>query len=289
MKPADVRLVLIHGYNISDGGESTTGRLYEWAEKYGFTDIHEFKYGRFDLIKVAWNSKKVARDLADLIGDKPTVVIAHSHGNVIADLAATEFKAPIIYHIGINAALSVNADFAQQVRKMDNYFTPGDRVVTFSKWWRRLRGPLAWIRPNYWGEAGRKGIKITDENKDQVANFNMQDSPSGLLPIDGHSEFFKYRSLRDWAPELFSMALYKLEKIQPLSEVEQRADLFNLSLKLGEKALAEKYVVTFAEFKNGRQLKYYFRKNGVVVSRPVDLIKYWLEIGGEYDKGYFTV
>lgn len=299
MQPSEVKLVLIHGFNIGDGGESTTGKLRPWAERYGFNDIHEFKYGKFDLWKVRWNSKKKAKELADIIGDKPTLVIAHSHGNVIADMAATEFHAPIVYHIGINAALSVNADFAPQVRRMDNWHTPGDRVLTAGKYYKWVTSPLAYLTKgkNYWGEAGKKGINITAENQDQVTNFNMQEPPSVKLPpIDDHSEFFQTRVLGHpqsqsndiWGPEFFNMTLYKLEKLPSMSAIQAGFDVFSKSVKLYEKAL-ESYKVTYGDIKNGNAFKLNFWSGGNKINNPAELISYWVEMGGRYQDGYFTV
>lgn len=69
--------ILIHGFNVRDGGKSTIRQLTPFLSSWYVLD-----YGYFGLWQVRFHNKKIAKQLVSLSGDN-TNIYAHSNGCAI--------------------------------------------------------------------------------------------------------------------------------------------------------------------------------------------------------------
>lgn len=189
----NVKVLTIHGFNVKDNAKGTTDKALTYFRRAGFVDVKDFDYGWFELLAVRFMSDKVAKRLAEEIGDTPTIVFCHSHGNVIADIAAKKYNANIVYHVAVNPALNIKTQFATKIDYIDVYHNEKDCVVTTSKWLRRL-SPLSWVNIHPWGEAGRKGIKTNDRRVVNIDTINTENMPEAA----GHSGMFDNKNVPYW-------------------------------------------------------------------------------------------
>jgi len=146
------RVILVHGFNVSDGGRGTTGKLARKMESDGF-EVHEFSTGWRGLVGVRVSNKRRAQQLAARV--KPgDILIGHSDGCNLIDQALHELsslhpsKVSTVY---FNPALDRDTALAPIVTKCLVFHTESDKVVWISKW-------LAF---HPWGEMGMKGYKAT--------------------------------------------------------------------------------------------------------------------------------
>lgn len=153
------RAIIVHGFNVSDGGKSTTGRLAALMHR-NYTVIRfktQWKRGLLrDLWSVRHRNEKRAKALASIIrpGD---LLIGHSNGCALIDMALHQLASlhPATVKVAyFNPALDKDAPLAANVEKCLLFYTPSDHTV-----WKAKLLPF-----HPWGEAGRTGYKAKDES-----------------------------------------------------------------------------------------------------------------------------
>lgn len=195
------RVIIVHGFNVSDGGAGTTGQLIPELESRGCEIINfttDWKPGIIrDLFTVRFCNAERAEQLAELIqpGD---LLIGHSNGCALIRRALKQLSSldrrlqvKVVY---FNPALNKTAAFSPCIEKALVFYAPDDSTV----WWSRV------LRWHEWGEAGRTGFKNPPERVTQLS----YPSALGLLGL-GHSGIFHKKervtkaiqAIEDWLQE----------------------------------------------------------------------------------------
>lgn len=176
------RVILVHGFNVKDGGAGTTDGLRPHFAREGFK-VLEFDTGWRFLAGVRFGNAKRARRLARMIqpGD---LLVGHSDGCNLINLASWHLSgsgsakpAAAIY---LNPALDRDAQLAPQVKGALVFHTPSDRVVAFAR-------KLPW---HPWGDMGRVGYVEKNAVYQDGRYHNISYEHLGI-PGAGHSGAFK--------------------------------------------------------------------------------------------------
>ena len=107
MKPLAV--ILVHGFNVWDGGAGSVGKLKPYFEELG-ANTTMFKYGFVGLLLTRFFNEEIAEKLAVLINIKArtykkVIVLGHSNGCAIAHLASYMCEGKVAKYVYINPAL----------------------------------------------------------------------------------------------------------------------------------------------------------------------------------------
>ena len=167
-----MKLVFVHGFNVSDGGKSTIDTLKPFLKND--YEILEADYGWIGLLGVKIYGKKIARVMAGMTPPK-AIGIGHSNG-CMELIRACEYGAPFSHLIFINPALDNDIKIPLQVDRVDVLHNLDDRVVTMSRLY-----PFC-----YWGDMGRVGYKGHDKrvhNHETKRLFN-------IMGRDAHDDIF---------------------------------------------------------------------------------------------------
>lgn len=178
---------LIHGFNVSDGGRGSIGRLAPFL-----CDPVPHNYGWTFLFRLRWvNANAVASMLPSIRpGD---VLVAHSNGCLIA-WQLVKMGAPVAAVVCIQPALRRDTHWPSHVpvlccRNDDDWIVSLGRV-----WGRFISVTNPWKDRHGWGAAGRFGFTSGQPN---VTNWDTGSLP---FPALGHSGLFKAPALWHWAP-----------------------------------------------------------------------------------------
>jgi hypothetical protein len=144
---------LVHGFNVTDGGENTAVRLKPYVESAGLS-VRIFSYGWIGLMGAWFLNPRIVRQLLSRVGPND-IGLGHSNGCVLLHKAA-HFGAPFKGLVYINPALSSNAPLAPQVEWVRVYFNDGDHTVKFATI-LRLLAPWAPLGDPIWGDMGARG------------------------------------------------------------------------------------------------------------------------------------
>lgn len=186
--------ILVHGFNVWDGGRATVGKLRPFFADEGVPYIM-LNYGHFGLGDTYWRNKKIAAQVtkactAARINGSRVVAVGHSNGCAILHYAAKELGAQIDKTVFINPALDADAAL---VGRVDVWYSPSDRPVRWAKY----------LPFHPWGEMGATGY--TGPARDGIRNFNKEtDFP---LPSREHSDLFQVELLPLFGPVLTAKAL----------------------------------------------------------------------------------
>ncbi len=159
------RVILVHGFNVSDGGAGTTGRAADKFRKRGGLKVIEFAPGWRGLLGVRFGNKRRAQNLAKIIqpGD---LLIGHSDGCNLIDKACHELSSlgpESVHCVYFNPALDRDTALSRIVSKCLVFFTKSDETVWLSKW----------LPFHAWGEMGRKGYKPSEPSLDDDRYENI--------------------------------------------------------------------------------------------------------------------
>lgn len=177
-------IYLIHGFNVKDGGASTTGTLRSGLEAEGHT-VKEVKYGYMHRLRVRLCNKSVAHTIADMAEDG-SYIVAHSNGCAIAYLAAlystaNKFKKVFLINPALDSNLEIpNVDKVHVFHAQSDPWTRLARWIPFSRWGRQ--GQVG-----YTGDA-RVG-KYTQTPLDQVFGEKMYHS--GVFETQKRRQFIE--------------------------------------------------------------------------------------------------
>ena len=147
-----MKIYLIHGFNVSDGGERTTDQLIEPLTLAGH-EVVELDYGHWHRLRVRLANKPLSKIIAAM-AEPDSVLIGHSNGGCLAQMAAMA-GAKIKRMVLINPALNSDIVMPANIR-CDIYYSPHDRVVELSRW-------IPW---SPWGNMGRVGSTLGGINHD---------------------------------------------------------------------------------------------------------------------------
>ncbi|MDC0003786.1 alpha/beta hydrolase [Porticoccaceae bacterium] len=191
-------VILIHGFNVWDGGRATVGRLAPFFNALGVPHF-AVNYGHFGLLETRFKNIKVAERVAAAckaaVGQK-VIVIGHSNGCAIAHLAARAFGAKIDKMVYINPALKKDMPLPASVGALDVWHSPSDKPVRVSKWLLPSR-----MRP--WGEMGATGYQGGEDTR--ITNFNKEVN----YPVHSseHSDVFTLSKLPYFGPLITKTAI----------------------------------------------------------------------------------
>lgn len=177
-------VILIHGFNVTDGGAGTVRRLKPFYQMRG-ANVTSLRYGWFGLLRARFCNEEVSENLARLITRSAKtysqiIVVGHSNGCAIAHLASFKCSEQIHRFVYINPALKLDYAPAQNVKGIDVWHNAEDNAVLWAKllFWRAKERP--------WGLMGRTGYKGNDS---RFVNFDTANDFS--LKVKGHSAVFK--------------------------------------------------------------------------------------------------
>lgn len=170
-------IYLVHGFNVRDGGKSTTGTLQQALYATGY-NVVQVGYGHIGRMGVRACNDNIARMLASVV-TKDDYVVAHSNGAAITyDAGKYGMKSKGVFLL--NPAL----DAKKQIKGTDAvrvFHSPSDP-------WTRL---AKWIPFSSWGNQGQVGYTAVALN-DKYRHTNSDVVFGGDT---GHSGIF-YGSLR---------------------------------------------------------------------------------------------
>jgi len=192
-------VILIHGFNVWDGGAASVGNLRPFFSVNSVCLM--LRYGHFGLLETRFKNKKIAKRLhkavtsAHKYGFK-VVVVGHSNGCAIIHTAVKKYKTVIDKVVYINPALKKDLEPGDSVAAMDVWHSPSDKAVRWSKWL-----PASNARP--WGEMGAVGYKGIPYDK--VRNFDKENDYD--VSSSKHSDVFKAEKLVFFGGEITARAL----------------------------------------------------------------------------------
>ena len=186
-----IKVVLLHGMNISDGGAKTTDKLVPYLEELGY-EVSQIEYGWFDMIKVRLFNHPLAEKLvADETGGGSTIYIGHSNGAAIIARAidyGLQSRMCLLIHPALKAEWTPPDDGLERCIKV--FYSHNDKVGLTALVQRHL-SPLNWLFGGiYYGAMMRFG---STSQHSSFTNIN-----------DGfkHSEGFEKLNFKKYLDEL---------------------------------------------------------------------------------------
>lgn len=150
-----MRVVLVHGFNVTDKGRRSVDRLAEYFPKDWDVDRDGADYGFFGLAAVRFPSPKrrgAIQRIAKAL-ENADAVVAHSNGgNFVLKALRRVKREKEISVFFLSPAANRTSEFSKAVDKAFIYFTQRD-------FWVFLSGFLAF---HPWGWMGLKGAKTED-------------------------------------------------------------------------------------------------------------------------------
>lgn len=194
--------ILVHGFNVWDGGKATVGKLRPFFAQYKIPYLM-LNYGWFGIGRTYLKNRDIARRLAQAVDSAklrelkgPLILVGHSNGCAIIYDACKYFGAEVDKAVFINPALDKDVAVPTEMKRLDVWFSPSDKPVKWSKY----------LPFHPWGEMGCVGYEGFDIDK--VRCFDKQSS----YPISSstHSDVFSVEKLPFFAPEIVKQALADL-------------------------------------------------------------------------------
>ncbi len=197
-----MKAILVHGFNVTDGGKHTTDRLRPWFESSGY-DVEECDYGWIGLLGVRFLNKRFARKCKKMT-TPGSIGIGHSNGCAILQ-AASLMGAPFEQIVLINPALDSDAKFGKQGKFIHVWYSPSDIPVRMAR-----------LLPFHtWGDMGAVGYTGDDP---RFFSYNKEDRNRWKMP-DGtpivsksHSDVFHASNLGFFAPRIIWSVRYAREQ-----------------------------------------------------------------------------
>lgn len=183
-----MKTVLVHGFNIRDGGENTIDKFAPELRKLGYTvDIDEADYGHWNLFAIYFGGKRgVVRRLMAAFWDAD-LIITHSNGASFANKALRRMGPRhdgkrLLVHF--SPALKRKTPIPFAVDHQFVYHTRGDWVV-------RMASYLPFLP---WGRMGAFGYK----GKGPITNIDRSDE------VVGHSNWFKGANAVNYPRDIYA-------------------------------------------------------------------------------------
>lgn len=191
--------ILVHGFNVRDGGRDTVGTLRDYFTVRGY-DVVIVRYGLFGFVRIYAKNNKVAKQVAEIAENAKlkgyhVVALGHSNGCDILHRAKTNFKAPIDFLSFINPALEKGIFPGAQA---DVWFNEDDTPVKFAKF----------LPKHPWGEMGATGYR---GKVSMVNNHNCKkDYP---VVVSGHSDIFAPEKVCFYGPTIAESCDHNLNNL----------------------------------------------------------------------------
>ena len=194
------QILLIHGFNVWDNGKASVGELRGYCAAMDLP-YHILKYGHFGLWDARTKNDNVARQVKEFIDNsaQPVIVIAHSNGCAITQIAIDLYGVKPKHVVFINPALQRDIHLSN-VCTYDIWHSPSDKPV---KWARYL--PKANFRP--WGDMGAVGSSL---DLPHVMNYNKEDDTR--ISSKEHSDVFSTELLSFFAPLILTTAMQRIDQ-----------------------------------------------------------------------------
>lgn len=146
-----MKIVLVHGFNVRDGGTQTIDRLAQPLRQAGhIVDMDSADYGWHFFFSVRFRHKKDVKRIAAALVDAD-MVITHSNGanytHKALNLLAESYPEKRIDVVHFSPALDDDTKIPVLVRRMIVFATPHDNAVRLAD--------LLWFHA--WGDMGRVG------------------------------------------------------------------------------------------------------------------------------------
>lgn len=188
--------ILIHGFNVRDGGKESIGKLQSYLETRG-VDCIVVDYHWLGVFGTYAKNNKIAKRIAKAAkaakaGHRNVIALGHSNGCAILNIATKKYMAPIDRLLYVNPALDRDQSPGSYVKEWHVWYSPGDLPVKIGK-----------LLPKHpWGEMGAKGYKGKD---DRVQQYNKQTQ----FPVKSseHSDVFRVEQLTYFGPMMISKIL----------------------------------------------------------------------------------
>lgn len=184
-----MKVVLLHGFNVWDGGRGSVGKL-----EPRLSHQHEvilFPYGRvINPLKVRSRNNLVARQLVKI---NPDAIIGHSNAAVIMYRAAQMGLQTKLLTF-VQPALHYEAAFPDTAGRLVCLWNPNDWIVRMA----RMTNPIAIFQEGTWGAAGARGMKHAHQN------YNTAEGP---FPAKGHSTIWRKKPALDYWGEVIAYEL----------------------------------------------------------------------------------
>jgi hypothetical protein len=158
---------LVHGFNVRDGGESTTHNLEGLVRLRGY-EVEEVKVGWLGRIGVRVCNDNLAALLTSIV-DPGSVAIGHSNGAAMLQLAV-EMGATFDHLIYINPALDHDRPLPPQVKSLNVWADRRDI-------WPRLAAAIPF---SPWGSMGTDGHSGAEADE-RIRNHFHGHGHSGLM------------------------------------------------------------------------------------------------------------
>lgn len=187
-----MRFVLVHGFNVRDGGERSIDQLAGPLRDAGHeVDTDEADYGYFGLLGVRFfRGKRRQRVIERLVGafEKADCIITHSNGaNFTQQAAAHMTMSSGLHVVHLSPALNMDTEPAPAIERQLVYHTMRDG-------WVRISRILPW---HPWGAMGAYGYQGDDP---RVRNRARPD-------VRGHSDWFRDEHVAALAEEVIEWAM----------------------------------------------------------------------------------
>ena len=202
MKPL---VLLVHGYNVHDP-EETVGKLRTFFETRGCETII-VNYGHVGLLlrETKRKNPKVAKQVAATVNNsklldasREVIVVGHSNGCAIINMACRDFGAKIDKVVYVNPALKTDLSPGCECHV---WHSPSDSPV---KWARRMH-KIPFIRqltPTRWGRMGSTGYRGSDV---LVTNYNKEHDY--IVSSKEHSDVFNWHLIAYFGPLIVNAVL----------------------------------------------------------------------------------
>lgn len=134
---------LVHGFNVTDQGEDTTGTLQQHFEHAGFR-VRQLTYGWVFRLRARLCNPAIAKTLASTL-EPDSIIVGHSNGCAIiymAALAGARFRHATLINPALDSKLAI-----PDVGSVDVWYSPSDKWTGLAKY----------IPFSIWGSQGRTG------------------------------------------------------------------------------------------------------------------------------------
>lgn len=186
-----MRVHLIHGFNVSDGGRGSIGNLQSALRAASLTPVlHD--YGWTGPLRLRLRNRSVVRKLLAEI-EPGEAVAAHSNGALICRRLVLEDPHRLSAAVLIQPCVRRDLIWPAQLRLLCLH-NPYDYAVQLGRMWGRLSTLVTPFSPHGWGAAGYYGFSVDQDNVtswDTSANY-------WSVPARGHSTALRPPAVDYW-------------------------------------------------------------------------------------------
>lgn len=189
---------LIHGFNVSDGGENTVGKLEPYMKGVGNVFPHDT--GWTGLLFLKCNNEEAVAQIERFLFPG-SVLIGHSNAGLIIWQLTQKYPDKIAGVILINPALRRDTQWPKGMNVLCLHNST-DWVVQLGRMWARLVS-LGGLRFHGWGAAGRYGF---DQRMPTLSNWDTASNLFGENRLKGHSGMFEDEKVKHWGKTIARIA-----------------------------------------------------------------------------------